>query len=124
MLCPICNKEGDEGDNDFIKITQLGANGVNNASRIRNDNIYVNDGDYVQKSVKRTMLIYQELEKTRHRHQWKKVDGSPKLPDKPMYVLDGGSLSLIYSTVRKIGEHFTPSQIEYDKILISCSIEK
>ena len=38
-------KEGDEGDNDFIKITQLGANGVNNASRIRNDNICVNDGD-------------------------------------------------------------------------------
>ena len=39
MLCPIWNKEDDEGDNDFLKNTQLGANGINNASRIRNDNI-------------------------------------------------------------------------------------
>ena len=64
MLCPIWNKEDDEGDNDFLKNTQLGAKGITVLIMLVELEmiIYVNDGDYIHRKCRKNYVDISRIE--------------------------------------------------------------
>ena len=55
MEFKICKQESDK-DEDFVKLRQLGADGVNSASRLKNDDVHVEAGDFVHKNCRKKYI--------------------------------------------------------------------
>ena len=55
MECKVCKQES-EKDEDFVKLWQLGADGVNSASILKNDKVHVEAGDFVHKNCRKKYI--------------------------------------------------------------------